>query len=201
MFFSFSINDLSLNLDSSSLESLDVHHNSSVSSSMDSLAENSNVIDFAPVPEYPEKATSLNTEEIMKILPHRYPMLLLDRLEDIEIGCRAKGIKNVTVNDSFFPGHFPDHPVMPGVLIVEAMAQAAAALVMHSLGRTQDHVNVYFMSISNARFRQMVKPGDTLCLHVEQKHNRGNVWKFQGTAKVNNTIVAEASYSAVLKEK
>lgn len=161
--------------------------------------EESNIIEFTK--PYVEQKTILNNEELMDLLPHRYPMLLLDRLENIEIGKSAVGIKNVSANDHFFPGHFPGHPVMPGVLIVESMAQAAAALVMHTLGFRHEDVNVYFMSIDNARFRQIVKPGDTLHLHVEHKHHRGFVWKFQGYAKVQGKVVAEACYTAAIKKK
>jgi 3-hydroxyacyl-[acyl-carrier-protein] dehydratase len=123
-------------------------------------------------------------------------MLLLDRLEHFIKGISAIGIKNVTINEPFFSGHFPGKPVMPGVLIVEAMAQTAAALVIHSLGVSCKETLVYFMSISDARFRSPVTPGDTLRLHVEKKHQRGMVWRFYGKAMVGGKIVAEATYTA-----
>ena len=139
---------------------------------------------------------TLNSEGIMRILPHRYPMLLLDRLQDIVKNERAVGVKNVTINEPFFNGHFPGRPVMPGVLIVEAMAQTAAALVMHSLGIEHEEKAVYFMSISDARFRSPVVPGDTLLLHVEKRQQRGMVWRFYGQAMVSGKIMAEATYTA-----
>lgn len=143
----------------------------------------------------------LSTEDIMRILPHRYPMLLLDRLEDIILGESATGIKNVTYNEPFFGGHFPGDPVMPGVLIVEAMAQTAAALVMRTENITHKDYTVYFMSISEARFRKPVHPGDTLQLKIQKQHHRGPVWKFKCDACVRNQVVAEASYTAMLVPK
>ncbi len=139
---------------------------------------------------------NLTIDGVMRVIPHRYPMLLLDRLEDIVKGSSAIGIKNVTINEPFFAGHFPGRPVMPGVLIVEAMAQTAAALVMHSLGITHQETYVYFMSISDARFRSPVMPGDTLRLQVEKRHQRGMVWRFYGRAIVSGKVMAEATYTA-----
>lgn len=141
---------------------------------------------------------SLNVEEIMGLIPHRHPMLLVDRLEDVVLGEKATGIKNVTINEWFFTGHFPQKPVMPGVFIVEAMAQTAGALVMKTLGVTsKDHI-VYFMSIEKAHFRKPVVPGDTLKLMVKKQHHRRNVWKFHGKALVEDILVADASYTAMI---
>jgi 3-hydroxyacyl-[acyl-carrier-protein] dehydratase len=144
------------------------------------------------------KELMLSAEEIMEILPHRYPMLLLDQLKQVVLGESAIGIKNVTVNEPFFLGHFPQKPVMPGVLIIEAMAQTAAALVMKTLGITHQNHLVYFMSIHNARFRKPVYPGDRLELFVQKKHTRGAVWKFSGKAYVDQQEVAEALYAAMI---
>jgi 3-hydroxyacyl-[acyl-carrier-protein] dehydratase len=110
----------------------------------------------------------------------------------------ATGIKNVSINEPHFQGHFPQRPVMPGVLIVEAMAQTAGVLVVHSLGPEAEGKLVYFMTIDNARFRRPVVPGDTLHIHVVKERNRANVWKFKGEAKVGDTLVAEATYSAMI---
>jgi 3-hydroxyacyl-[acyl-carrier-protein] dehydratase len=148
----------------------------------------------------PEQQTAgpLNVHDIMKLLPHRYPFLLIDRLEDIVVGESATGHKNVTINEPFFQGHFPEQAVMPGVLIVEAMAQSAAALVMYTLGEEAHGKVVYFMSVDNARFRKPVVPGDTLKIHVTRIQNRRSVWKFSGEAKVDGTLVANASFSAMI---
>ena len=144
-------------------------------------------------------AQSIDVEEIQRLLPHRYPMLMIDRVINMEPGLRATGIKNVTINEPFFQGHFPGHPVMPGVLIIEAMAQTAAVVVVTTLGRERDGSVVYFMSIDHARFRKPVLPGDTMYLHVEKQRSRGNVWKFKGLAKVNDVLVAEATYAAMIR--
>jgi 3-hydroxyacyl-[acyl-carrier-protein] dehydratase len=134
----------------------------------------------------------------MGLLPHRYPFLMIDRLEDIVPGESAVGTKNVTINEPFFQGHFPAQAVMPGVLIVEAMAQTAAALVMHTLGEEAHGKVVYFMSVDEARFRKPVVPGDTLKIHVSRIQNRRSVWKFKGEAKVEGTLVANANFSAMI---
>jgi 3-hydroxyacyl-[acyl-carrier-protein] dehydratase len=141
---------------------------------------------------------SLNIAQLMKMLPHRYPMLMIDRLEEIVGDHSAVGIKNVTVNEPCFQGHFPGKPIMPGVLIIESMAQTAAALVVYSMGGSAEGRLVYFMSIDNARFRKLVMPGDTLRVHVERLQKRGNVWKFKGEAKVNGVLCAEAVYTAMI---
>jgi len=148
-----------------------------------------------------EKATTLGIEQILKMLPHRYPILMIDRLEEIVIQHSAVGIKNVTANEPFFQGHFPEKPIMPGVLIIEAMAQTAAALVVYTIGERVEGSLVYFMSVENARFRRMVVPGDQLRVHVERIHKRGNVWKFKGEAKVNGVICAEATYTAMIVDE
>jgi 3-hydroxyacyl-[acyl-carrier-protein] dehydratase len=144
---------------------------------------------------------SLDILQLMKMLPHRYPMLMIDRLDEIVPEHSAVGIKNVTVNEPCFQGHFPNKPIMPGVLIVEAMAQTAAALVVYSMGGTAEGRLVYFMSIEDARFRKLVVPGDTLRVHVERIHKRGNVWKFRGEARVAGTLCAEATYTAMIVDE
>ena len=143
----------------------------------------------------------IDIEGIMKAIPHRYPFLLIDRVVDVKLGSSATGIKNVTVNDQFFIGHFPGHPVMPGVLIIEAMAQTAAVLVVKTLGSEFEGKLVYFMTVDSAKFRKPVVPGDQLHIHVEKERNRANVWKFRGIAKVNGVSVAEAIFSAMIVGK
>ncbi len=137
--------------------------------------------------------------EVMKLLPHRYPFLLIDKIIDIDGDNSAIGIKNVTVNEPHFTGHFPDRPIMPGVLIVEAMAQTAGAIC----ARNKDGGGylVYFMTIDNARFRKPVVPGDRVEFHVTKQKQRGNIWKFDCVAKVDGVKVAEASISAMLIAK
>lgn len=137
---------------------------------------------------------------IMQMIPHRYPFLMIDRVVDIIKAESATGIKNVTVNEFFFQGHFPQRPVMPGVLIVEAMAQTAAVLVVHSLGIDAEGKLVYFMSVDNARFRRPVVPGDRLHVHVVRQRHRGNVWKFDGQAMVDGKLVAEATFAAMIMD-
>ena len=137
----------------------------------------------------------MNTESVMRIIPHRYPMLLVDRVVDVVPNKSAIALKNVTINEQFFMGHFPGRPIMPGVLIVEAMAQAAAAFVGVDAGDTSSLT--YFMSIESARFRKPVVPGDSMYLHVELIKRRGNVWKVKGEAKVDGVIVAEAEFTAI----
>lgn len=140
-------------------------------------------------------------EDIVAAIPHRYPMLFVDKLENVILGEEAIGVKNVTINESFFVGHFPGKPVMPGIFIIEAMAQTAAVLVMKTLEITHaDHI-VYFMSINEARFRKPVFPGDTIKMHVKRQHNRGNVWKFAALACVDGIPVADAVYTAMIKKK
>ena len=140
----------------------------------------------------------IDVNEIMEMIPHRYPMLLIDRIVEYELGKRAVGLKNVSFNEPHFVGHFPDFPIMPGVLIVEAMAQTSAALVVKTLGEDAKGKLVYFMSIDEARFRKPVVPGDQLLIEVEVQKARGNIWKFKGTARVGDTVCADAVYSAMI---
>ncbi|HUB47843.1 MAG TPA: 3-hydroxyacyl-ACP dehydratase FabZ [Acetobacteraceae bacterium] len=138
---------------------------------------------------------------IMHAIPHRYPFLLLDRVVDLVPNVSAIGVKNVSVNESFFAGHFPNHPVMPGVLIIESMAQTAAVLVVETLGPEAAGKVVYFMSIEGAKFRRPVVPGDQLRIHVTKERNRGNVWKFSAVARVDGVSVAEATYAAMIMDR
>src|ERR1700738_1733614 len=142
----------------------------------------------------------IDINEIMKNLPHRYPFLLIDRIIAYEKGKLLTAIKNVTINEPYFAGHFPQRPVMPGVLIIEAMAQTAAVLVVQTLGREAEGKLVYFMSVENARFRRPVTPGDTLHVRVTKQRNRGTVWKFTGEALVDGRLAAEATYTAMLMD-
>lgn len=144
----------------------------------------------------------IDITRVMQMIPHRYPMLMIDRVVDVVLGESAVGIKNVTINEPFFQGHFPTRPVMPGVLIIESMAQTAAVLVVATLGQDAEGKLVYFMTIDEARFRKPVTPGDTVHIHVTKQRQRGSVWKFRGEAKVDGVLVAEATYAAmILNEK
>jgi 3-hydroxyacyl-[acyl-carrier-protein] dehydratase len=140
----------------------------------------------------------IDAQGIMQLIPHRFPMLLIDRLTQIEAPVRAVGIKAVTINEPFFPGHFPTDPIMPGVLIVEAMAQAAAALVMAGAGRAGKGDLVYFLGIENARFRRPVRPGDLLELEVVRQKAKLNIHWYQGRALVDGKLCADAMISARL---
>jgi 3-hydroxyacyl-[acyl-carrier-protein] dehydratase len=135
---------------------------------------------------------------IMQLLPHRPPFLLIDRIIDMDADLSGTGIKNVTMNEPFFVGHFPGRPVMPGVLIIEAMAQTAGALVVNHKGAEVEGSLVYFMTIDGARFRKPVVPGDTLRLSVRRTQQRSRVWRYEGKARVGDTLVAEAEISAML---
>ncbi len=149
------------------------------------------------------KTAVLGTADIgrvMKLLPHRYPFLLVDRIYDMLGDESCVGVKNVTMNEPFFQGHFPQFPVMPGVLIIEGLAQTAGALCVHSLGQDYKAELVYFMGIERAKFRKPVVPGDQLHYHVKKIRNRGRVWKFFGEAKVNGQVVTEAEVSAMLAD-
>lgn len=144
--------------------------------------------------------TPLDIHQILKKLPHRYPILLVDRVLEIEQHKRIKALKNVTINEPFFQGHFPQFPVMPGVLIIEGLAQTAGALCVHSLGQDYKAELVYFMAIDRAKFRKPVLPGDQIHYHVKKIRNRGRVWRFFGEAKVDGKTVAEAEVSAMLAD-
>ena len=134
---------------------------------------------------------------IMRMIPHRYPMLMIDKVVDIVPNVSAVGIKMVSINEPFFQGHFPRMPVMPGVLI-ESMAQTAAVLVVSTLGAASEGKLVYFMSVENAKFRKPVAPGEKLEIHVRKDRHRGNVWKFAAEAKVDGVLKAEATYAAMI---
>ena len=137
--------------------------------------------------------------EVMATIPHRYPFLMIDRVIEIRLGESAVGIKNVTINERHFQGHFPSKAVMPGVLLVEAMAQTAAVLVVKTMGEHVRGKLVYFMTIDNARFRRPVVPGDQVRVEVAVRRHRGAVWRFRGEAKVDGILVAEAEYSAMIQ--
>ena len=143
----------------------------------------------------------IGIDRIMEMIPHRYPFLYIDAVKDIVPGISIVGVKNVTINEPFFQGHFPSFPVMPGVLIVEAMAQTSAVLVVETMGGDAEGKLVYFMSVDQAKFRKPVRPGDTLTFHVAKEQNRGNVWKFKGKARVGDTLVAEAIFSAMIVDQ
>lgn len=152
----------------------------------------------------PQAAGTGATVDIARILhaiPHRYPFLMIDRVVDVVPDRSAIGVKNVSVNESFFQGHFPGHPVMPGVLIIESMAQTAAVLVVETLGPDAAGKLVYFMSIEAAKFRRPVQPGDQLRIHVTKDRSRGNVWKFNAVARVDGVSVAEATYAAMIMDR
>ena len=142
----------------------------------------------------------IDIEKIISMMPHRYPFLLIDRLIDIKNDEYAVGLKNVTINEPFFAGHFPGRKVMPGVLIVESMAQTSGALVVSSYGTQAMGKLVYFMSIDKARFRKLVIPGDQLFIEVRKKQARKLVWKFDCLAKVGDKIVAEATITAMIAD-
>ena len=144
---------------------------------------------------------TLDIEKITQLLPHRLPMLMVDRVVNVQPGESADGIKNVTANEWFFQGHFPAAPVFPGVLIIEAMAQTAAVIVMDFLGESAHGKIVYFMSVDEARFRKPVKPGDQLVMTLEKLRSRGPVWKFKGVAKVDGEVVAESVLTAMIAEE
>ena len=147
------------------------------------------------------KEISMDIHEILEHLPHRYPFILVDKVISIELGKEITAIKNVTVNEPYFPGHFPYHPVMPGVLIVEALAQAAALLSFKTMDAkpTEDSV-YYFAGIDSARFKKPVNPGDQIILNVKIERVLKGIWKYIGTASVDKEVVAEANMMSILKE-
>jgi len=141
----------------------------------------------------------MNIKDIQNLLPHRYPFLMVDRIVEIEPEKRAVGIKNVTINEEFFQGHFPGNPIMPGVLIIEALAQVAGILAFQS--GASEGKSVYFLSIEKAKFRRPVVPGDQLRLEVSVLQFRGNVWKFAGNALIEDKIAAEAEFTAMVTDR
>lgn len=145
--------------------------------------------------------TVIDITRIIEMIPHRYPMLLVDKVVDYEEGEWAIGLKNVTINEPFFVGHFPQQPIMPGVLIIEAMAQTSAILVVETLGKEAEGKLVYFMSIDNAKFRKPVEPGDTMHIHVKKVSQKRSVWKFHAEATVDDRLCAEADVTAMIMDK
>jgi 3-hydroxyacyl-[acyl-carrier-protein] dehydratase len=148
----------------------------------------------------PVVTAEIDLKRIMQMIPHRYPFLMIDKVINVVRGVRATGVKSVTINEPHFQGHFPRWPVMPGVLIIEAMAQTAAVFVVDAIGDQAAGKLVYFTSIDSARFRRPVVPGCTLELHVERVHSRGTVWKFAGKAMVDGKLIAEATYGAMIMD-
>ncbi len=138
-------------------------------------------------------------ERVLELLPHRYPFLMIDKIIEMNGDISGVGIKNVTINEPFFSGHFPGKPVMPGVLLIEGMAQTAGGLVINNLTSAGNEL-VYFMSIDKARFRKPVLPGDTVHYHVNKIRSRANVWKFKSEARVEGVLVAEAEITAMITE-
>jgi len=147
-----------------------------------------------------EGSTEIDITEIVERIPHRYPFLLVDRCEDYKPSESIVGIKCVTVNEPYFQGHFPDYPVMPGVLIVEALAQTGAVLMSKSLNVDVAGKAIFFVSLDNCRFRSPVRPGDVIRLHVEVLRARGDLFKFRGVAKVGDKTAAEAEFAAMVVE-
>ncbi len=152
-------------------------------------------------PATPRVIEAFDIGQIMSAIPHRYPFLLVDRVVDMVLGESCTGIKNVTINENFFQGHFPSMPVMPGVLIIECMAQTAAVLVVTTLGPEWQGKLVYFMTVENAKFRKPVVPGDQMRVEVVKQRQRGNIWKFSAEAKVDGKVVAEATYAAMILDR
>lgn len=146
----------------------------------------------------PREIDGIDLERIKQMIPHREPFLMIERVVDIVPGVSATGMKRLTGEEDYFRGHFPTRKLMPGVLIIETMAQTAAALVVHTLGPTAEGKLVYFMSVERARFRKPVVPGDLLSVKVVCQHHRGRVWKFDGEALVGGHLMAEATFTAMV---
>jgi 3-hydroxyacyl-[acyl-carrier-protein] dehydratase len=155
----------------------------------------------AAAPAASGSVEAFDIAQIMRAIPHRFPFLLVDRIVDVVKNVSAVGIKNVSINENYFQGHFPEHPVMPGVLIIESMAQTAAVLVVETLGPEARGKLVYFMTVENAKFRKPVVPGDQMRVHVVKERQRGNIWKFHAEAKVDGKVVAEAGYAAMILDR
>lgn len=149
----------------------------------------------------PASVEAYDIARIMQAIPHRFPFLLVDRVVEVVPNVSAVGIKNVSINENFFQGHFPQHPVLPGVLIIESMAQTAAVLVVETLGPEARGKLVYFMTVDSAKFRKPVVPGDQMRVHVRKEKQRGNIWKFTAEAKVDDKVVAEATYAAMILDR
>lgn len=144
----------------------------------------------------------MDIHKVLELLPHRYPFVLIDRVLSVEPGKQIVALKNVTINEPFFPGHYPHHPVMPGVLIIEAMAQAAALMSFCSAeGKPNENTVYYFVGIDGARFKRPVSPGDQLILKVESTRNLRGLWKFKAVAEVDGQVVAEAEIMCTMRDK
>ena len=170
---------------------------------MDGTAKQDQEASGAAPEDASRKGYAVDTVGIMRKLPHRYPFLMIDRVVEIVPGQSAIGIKNVSINEFYFQGHFPHVPLMPGVLVIEAMAQTSAVLVLETIGgaEIENAKGVYFMSVEGAKFRRPVVPGDQLRIHVTVERHRGTVWKFTGVAKVDGAVVAEATYTAMVTDR
>lgn len=142
----------------------------------------------------------IDVQRIMELIPHRFPFLMVDRIVELALDQKAVGLKNVSINEPYFQGHFPREAVMPGVLIIESMAQTAAVLVVETLEGAAAGKLVYFMTVDSARFRKPVVPGDQLLVEVTKLRSRGNFWKFRGEARVDGALMAEATFSAMIRD-
>ncbi len=145
-------------------------------------------------------AEAADIQEILRLLPHRYPFLMIDRIVDIQGDEHGVGIKNVTFNEPQFLGHFPENPVMPGVLLIEGMAQTAGVLCLRQMSTSEHHRSVYFLTIDKAKFRKPAVPGDTIEYHVNKIAHRRNMWWYRGEAKVGEVLIAEAEVGAIITE-